>query len=38
MLTVDVEWAYMPALLRPEAPMNDGDNYNRPKVAKFLVW
>ena len=25
-------------LLTPEAPVNDGDNYNRPKVAKFLVW
>ena len=24
-------------LLTPEAPVNDGDNYNRPKVAKFLV-
>jgi len=21
-----------------EAPVNVGDNYNRPKVAKFLVW
>ena len=25
-------------LLTPEAPVNDGNNYNCPKVAKFLVW